>query len=89
MFYKFFYYIFNKFPFYKKIFWMDVGIFKRIIESFSVVEGSKVHNSFIDGYLRYLVLVLKKLINSSKRQKLKYIINLFTPLFKTELSTFN
>tara|TARA_B100000683_G_scaffold134032_1_gene130812 strand:- start:4448 stop:5248 length:801 start_codon:yes stop_codon:yes gene_type:complete len=32
---------------------LDVGMFKRIIESFSAVEGSKVHNSLIDGYLRY------------------------------------
>lgn len=29
------------------------GIFKRILESFAAVEGSKVHDSFIDGYLRY------------------------------------
>lgn len=32
---------------------LDAGIFKRIIESFAAVEGSKVHNSFKEGYLRY------------------------------------
>jgi len=29
------------------------GFFKRILESFAAVEGSKVHDSFKDGYLRY------------------------------------
>ena len=28
------------------------GIFKSVLESFAAVEGSKVHNSLIEGYLR-------------------------------------
>ena len=32
---------------------LQSGMFKRILESFAAVEGSKVHDSFKDGYLRY------------------------------------
>ena len=30
------------------------GPFRRVLESFAAVEGSKVHNSFKEGYLKYI-----------------------------------
>ena len=33
---------------------LKTGFFKNILESFAAVEGSKVHQSFIDGYLLYI-----------------------------------
>ena len=33
---------------------LKTGWFKNILESFAAVEGSKVHQSFIDGYLHYI-----------------------------------
>lgn len=36
------------------------GFFKRILESFAAVEGSKVHNSFKDGYLKYFSALCQK-----------------------------
>ena len=36
------------------------GLFKNILESFAAVEGSKVHNSFKDGYLQYISAYCQK-----------------------------
>lgn len=44
---------------------LDTGMFKRILESFAAVEGSKVHNSFKDGYLRYFSAYSQKNLLSS------------------------
>ena len=36
------------------------GLFKNILKSFAAVEGSKVHNSFKDGYLQYISAYCQK-----------------------------
>ena len=33
---------------------LDSGCFKNVLESFAAIEGSKVHQSFTDGYLQYI-----------------------------------
>jgi len=38
---------------------LQVGWFKNILESFAAVKGSKVHNSFKDGYLQYISAICK------------------------------
>lgn len=41
---------------------LQPGIFNRVLESFVAVEGSKVHNSLIDGYLRYFSACCQKIV---------------------------
>ena len=38
---------------------LQAGWFKNILESFAAVKGSKVHNSFKDGYLQYISAICK------------------------------
>ena len=33
---------------------LNAGWFKNVLESFAAVKGSKVHQSFTDGYLQYI-----------------------------------
>lgn len=39
---------------------LESGFFKKVLESFAAVEGSKVHNSFKDGYFKYISACSRK-----------------------------